>query len=218
MRDKQFISASNESPRMFKNNFLDKLSRANPIIVPIVYVPVISYFLYLGFTYGVGILAAIGAMAAGIIFWTMFEYFLHRYVFHWDLDNAFGRGFHFFVHGVHHDYPNDELRLVMPPGASITLAILMYWIFYGVVVGLIGAGMGFFSVFYASFVFGYLVYDMMHYSTHYYNFKWKWFQTIKRSHLDHHYVDHDKGFGLSNVFWDKVFNTEQESVKRKNKK
>ena len=29
------------------------------------------------------------------------------------------------IHGVHHDHPNDPLRLVMPPAASIPLAIIV---------------------------------------------------------------------------------------------
>ena len=36
---------------------------------------------------------------------------------------------HFIIHGVHHDHPNDKMRLVMPPGASIPLALLFFGLF-----------------------------------------------------------------------------------------
>lgn len=32
----------------------------------------------------------------------------------------------FTFHGVHHDYPNDSFRLVMPPVVSIPLYVVMY--------------------------------------------------------------------------------------------
>ena len=31
---------------------------------------------------------------------------------------------HFIIHGIHHDHPNDRMRLVMPPAVSIPLAAL----------------------------------------------------------------------------------------------
>ncbi len=217
MREQQFVSAKNESPRIFKNNLLDYFSRAHPILVPIVFLPVVGWFAFQAFSsYGIDLTSAIIWGISGLIVWTLFEYFLHRYLFHLHIDSDFGRKLHFYVHGVHHDYPNDALRLVIPPAASVILAVVMYWFFYAFIIGL-GGTFGQHNIFYASFVFGYIVYDMMHYATHYYNFKAKWFQTIKRNHLDHHYVNHDKGFGLSNVFWDRVFRTEQDSIKRKRK-
>ena len=42
MREQQFVSAKNESPRMFKNNLLDYFSRAHPLMVPIVFLPVVA--------------------------------------------------------------------------------------------------------------------------------------------------------------------------------
>ena len=33
---------------------------------------------------------------------------------------------HFIIHGIHHDHPNDKMRLVMPPSVSIPLAALFF--------------------------------------------------------------------------------------------
>jgi sterol desaturase/sphingolipid hydroxylase (fatty acid hydroxylase superfamily) len=211
----QFVSAKNESPRMFENDLLDYFSRAHPVMVPIVFVPVILYYIYSAFTLGLSITGFAGVFFAGVLVWTLFEYFLHRYLFHLQIDSDWGRRIHFMIHGCHHDYPNDAMRLVIPTGAAIALAVMMYWFFYFFVVYLFGGTMGMHHGFFASFVIGYVTYDMMHYATHYAKFKNKWFRDIQKNHLDHHYVDHDKGFGLSNVFWDRVFGTDQDSIKKK---
>lgn len=212
----QFISAKDESPRMFENDVLDSLSRAHPMSVPIIFIPIISYFAYTSLA-AIPVTQFLGLFVLGLITWTLFEYILHRYLFHLKIDSDWGRRMHFMIHGCHHDYPNDSMRLVIPNLASIVLAVMVYWLFYFIIVYSIGASPGVMQGFYASFVFGYLVYDMMHYATHYAKFKNKWFREIQRNHLDHHFVDHDRGFGLSNVFWDRVFGTEQDSIKKKRK-
>lgn len=214
----QFVSAKDESPRMFENDILDYFSRAHPIMVPIVFVPIVLYFLYSSFMiYSVSIISFLGLFASGVVIWTLFEYFLHRYLFHLKLDSDWGRRMHFMIHGCHHDYPNDSTRLVIPTAASLTLAVLMYWVFYFFIIVLIGGTTGTLHAFFASFVTGYIAYDMMHYASHYAKWKSKWFRDIQKNHLDHHFVDPNKGFGLSNVFWDRVFGTAQESIKRKKK-
>lgn len=211
----QFISAKDESPRMFENDILDYFSRAHPITVPIIFVPIILYFIYSAFTLGLTLTNFAGVFFAGVLVWTLFEYFLHRYLFHLQIDSDWGRRIHFMIHGCHHDYPNDSMRLVIPTGASLALAVMMYWFFYFFIVYLFGGTLAMHHGFFASFVMGYVTYDMMHYATHYAKFKNKWFREIQKNHLDHHYVDHDKGFGLSNVFWDRVFGTAQDSIKKK---
>lgn len=214
----QFVSAKDESPRMFENDLMDSLSRAHPVLVPIIYVPVILFFAYSSLmVHQVSLTSFALLFFVGIVVWTLFEYFLHRYLFHLQIDSDFGRRLHFMIHGCHHDYPNDSMRLVIPPLASLFLAVLTYWMFYCFTVLLFGLSLGMHHAFYASFVFGYVVYDMMHYASHYAKFKNKWFRNIQKNHLDHHYVDHDKGFGLSNVFWDRVFGTAQDSIKKKRK-
>ena len=62
--------------------------------------------------------------AVGIGIWTLTEYWLHRLVFHWEPKFRGGDRLHFIIHGVHHDHPNDAMRLVMPPAVSVPLAAL----------------------------------------------------------------------------------------------
>ena len=43
----------------------------------------------------------------GVLIWTLLEYVIHRYVFHYEPKTRVGKLLHFIMHGVHHDYPND---------------------------------------------------------------------------------------------------------------
>ena len=97
---------------------------------------------------------------AGLVIWTPTEYWLHRLVFHWQPKFRGGDRLHFMIHGVHHDHPNDAMRLVMPPAASIPLAAL----FLGLFVLIFGTPHAF--PLFSGFIAGYLVYDYTHYHVH----------------------------------------------------
>ncbi|WP_449436451.1 sterol desaturase family protein [Pedobacter steynii] len=125
---KNFISNSRESIRMFKNPLFEGLSKV-PYFVPlIVYVPVVGYFCWESFNAN-GILGFLGHFLLGLFIWTLTEYVLHRFVFHFYPKSEWGKRIHFIFHGVHHDYPNDAQRLVMPPSASIPLALAFFFLF-----------------------------------------------------------------------------------------
>ena len=200
---KLYVSNKDESVRMFKYGWMEVFSKVHFSVPLLIYVPVIGYFLYQSFMDPMlAVWTVIALYAGGIFAWSVAEYFLHRYVFHYHPSSDWGKRIHFIVHGVHHDYPNDSKRLVMPPSVSIPLAFLFYFGFES----LMGAALT--SPFFAGFVTGYLVYDMMHYAIHHANIKSKWFMEIKAHHLKHHFKDPDNGFGVSTTFWDKIVGTD----------
>jgi len=110
---------------MFDNDLLDKLSRVHPAVPPILFVPVIAILLIEGFVHGAGALTPLWILC-GYLFWTLTEYWLHRIVFHFEPEKGIGARLHWIIHGVHHDHPNDKMRLVMPPSVSIPLAALFF--------------------------------------------------------------------------------------------
>ncbi|MET0731041.1 MAG: sterol desaturase family protein, partial [Solirubrobacterales bacterium] len=118
------------SPPLFQSRFLDFFSRIHPVVPALIYIPVIAVLVVLGANAGQGALEIIGLFLAGLLIWSLSEYWLHRKVFHWDPDHPIGHRLHFIIHGVHHDHPNDKMRLVMPPGASIPLALLFFGVFW----------------------------------------------------------------------------------------
>ena len=189
------------SPPLFASRFLDFFSRIHPAVPALIYIPVIVGLVVLGARDGQGALEIVGLMAGGLVIWTLSEYWLHRKVFHWDPDHPIGHRLHFIIHGVHHDHPNDKMRLVMPPGASIPLAALFFGIFW-LVFGLPTA----FPLF-AGFLIGYLIYDYMHYYLHHVVPKSQLGKRLREQHMRHHFQDHRYGFGVSSPLWDVVFRT-----------
>lgn len=191
------------SPRMFKSDFMDRFSRVHPVVVPIIFVPTILTLTVLG-AMDAG-LASLLWFPGGWLFWTFTEYWLHRLVFHFDADSEWAHRFHFMIHGVHHDHPNDPLRLVMPPAASIPLASGFILLFWSVLPG------GSWMVFAGGFLAGYLFYDMLHYHVHHHRPKTALGRKLRELHMRHHFQDHNTGFGVSAPFWDSVFGTKPAS-------
>lgn len=188
---------------MFKNDFLESLSKVHFSVPLILYIPVIIYFVYRSFfIVEMNWLSFVGYYLLGIGIWSIAEYVLHRFIFHFVPKSKWGLRLHFVFHGVHHDYPNDVHRLVMPPSVSIPLAFIFYFLF----LFLLPEGMV--NAFFPGFVTGYLFYDITHYAIHHFNFKNSFWKKIKKHHMLHHYSDPARGFGVSSDFWDKVFRSE----------
>ena len=189
------------SPPLFENRFLDFFSRIHPVVPALIYIPVIAGLIVLGARADQGALEIAALFAGGFLIWTFSEYWLHRLVFHWDPDHAIGHRLHFIIHGVHHDHPNDKLRLVMPPGASIPLALLFFgafWLIFGTPTA---------YPLFAGFLAGYLMYDYMHYYLHHFVPKSKLGKHLREQHMRHHFQDHRFGYGVSSPLWDVVFRT-----------
>jgi len=185
---------------MFENKIMEALSRVHPAVPLIIYLPLVTYFLYLSIsTYSVSFVNIFFLVVAGIFVWTFIEYVLHKYIFHFEATSEFGKKIHFIFHGVHHDYPSDSRRLVMPPSMSIPLAALFYFIFMYLV------GEVYVLPFFSGFIIGYLFYDLTHYAIHHFNMHNKFWLEIKNHHMLHHYHDQDKGYGVSSPLWDLVF-------------
>ncbi len=198
-----FKSNSQESVRMFKSNFLESLSKVPWWVPPAVWLPVIIYSAWLSLTtFNLTIVGFILNFIGGIFFWTFAEYFLHRFVFHWKPSGKWGERIHFIFHGVHHDYPNDANRLVMPPSLGIPLAFIFYSLFE------LTLGRAYATAFFPGFMIGYLCYDLMHYALHHSNFKSTFFKKLKQHHMTHHYNDSTRGFGVSSNLWDKIIGTD----------
>jgi sterol desaturase/sphingolipid hydroxylase (fatty acid hydroxylase superfamily) len=187
---------------MFENSVLEKLSRVHPIVPPLIYLPVIGYCLYRAVAVAnLPVTGTLAVFGAGIASWTLLEYWLHRFVFHFQPDNGWGRRLHFIIHGVHHDYPHDPMRLVMPPSVSIPLAVL-FFLGYRAALGPDWSLPAF-----AGLILGYLSYDMTHFHLHHHRAKNRVSLLLRRYHYRHHFQQTDRGYGVTSPLWDKVFGT-----------
>jgi sterol desaturase/sphingolipid hydroxylase (fatty acid hydroxylase superfamily) len=188
------------SPRMFDSRLLDALSRVHPSVPLIIFIPIILALSLWGLAY-VSLLGMIGLLIGGYALWTLFEYWLHRIVFHFEPQKGLGARFHWIIHGVHHEHPNDPLRLVMPPAVSLPLGAIVFAILYLVFGPHASAGLG------AGFFTGYLLYDMIHYYVHHFRPHGRMGRMLRERHMRHHFQDDTRGFGISAPYWDEVFRT-----------
>jgi 4-hydroxysphinganine ceramide fatty acyl 2-hydroxylase len=204
----RFVSNRNESVRMFESDFLEFFSHVHPIAPLVIYLPVLSYLLYVALALrSLALPLVAGLFVAGILIWSFVEYSMHRWAFHYEPRSRWGKRLHFMLHGVHHDYPNDASRLVMPPSVSIPLAFLFYGLFFLIFGRLAPAS-------FAGFLAGYLFYDELHYATHHFAMKRGLLLWLKRYHMRHHYQDDETAFGVTSPLWDYAFGTKTRGARK----
>src|SRR5215218_6663846 len=188
----EFLKAS---PPMFKSGVLDKFTRVHHLVPVVLFLPAIAIL----FAYGidrVGFVPSLGYAFGGYLLWTLAEYWIHRVIFHFEPADGIGARLHWMIHGVHHDHPNDPLRLVMPPAASIPLAVIVVGSIFLIAGSLHGPAVA------AGFLTGYLIYDEIHYALHHHVPKTRLGKRLRELHMRHHFQDDEKGFGISAPYWD----------------
>lgn len=190
---------SQNSIQLFNNRFLESLTHIHPLTPFVVYIPIFSLFGIKGIAES-GWLDGSLSFFGGFIFWTLLEYILHRFAFHYNAKTNFGKRVIFLFHGIHHDSPTDATRLVMPLSVSAPLAFIVASIFY------VFIGKHAFAAF-AGLGLGYLLYDGIHFACHHFPMKGRVGAFLKSYHARHHFKDQTKGFGVSNPLWDFVFGT-----------
>jgi sterol desaturase/sphingolipid hydroxylase (fatty acid hydroxylase superfamily) len=187
--------------RIFKSDLLESLTVVHPIIPLAIYVPFSGWLLWKGALAGYGSVALSAMFTGGLFFWTFFEYIMHRGVFHFTPKNGWQIVLGYFTHGIHHAYPDDDRRLVMPPILSLTFSIP--------VVAMFVAAMGWKASLptMSGFYIGYLCYDMTHYAVHAMTMRSRFGNYLRKHHMLHHYATPDRRYGVSTPLWDVVFGT-----------
>jgi 4-hydroxysphinganine ceramide fatty acyl 2-hydroxylase len=211
---KDFYLEQVHRPRHYKGgasaplfgNFLEPLSKTPWWVIPIIWLPPVTYGTYLASFGCASILEEAMYWGLGLFLWTLVEYILHRFLFHLDKflpDNRVALTLHFLLHGIHHYLPMDKLRLVMPPTLFLALATpfwkLAHSIFYW--------NWSIATAVYCGGIFGYICYDLTHYFLHHKTLPAYW-RDLKKYHLQHHFMDYENGFGVTSRFWDQIFGTE----------
>ncbi len=187
--------------QIFENPILEFFTKSHPLIIWGIYLPVILWLPYSSYTNQNFTGTAVFLLfSGGFVFWTFFEYIMHRFVFHIKGKSEFVKRLIYILHGNHHEFPRDRQRIFMPPLPSLLIAgtvFLTMYLFLG----------SYAFCFFPGFILGYMIYGTLHYAIHAWNPPFKWTKPLWRNHQMHHYKHEDKGFGVSNFFWDKVFGT-----------
>ncbi len=213
------VSNRDESVRMFRSDLLERTTYVHPLVPHVIYVPIVIALLWIS---PVSVGATVLYFAIGLLIWTFLEYLLHRFAFHAPEDVMKGTHeicadleldqpvipelptlrhvIYFIFHGVHHEYPSDSRRLVMPPIASIPMGIVAWMVFSSVL------GEAAIPAF-TGLLVGYLIYDSTHFVLHHKSMPTAFGRLVKKSHMRHHFLDPDEDYGVSSPLWDIVFGT-----------
>lgn len=192
--------------RLFKNKYLERLTVISPRTFAVTWAIVLPLAGWAGWG-AASPLEAIGLFAAGLLIWSLCEYLLHRYLFHWQLDVPAVQWFVFLIHGNHHNHPNDPLRDMMPLSVSLPVSASV-WALSTAALGTAGNWL------FLGWITGYVIYDVVHYACHQWPMRGRLGAALKRHHMRHHYIDEGRNFGISSVFWDRVFGSRIDSLKR----
>ena len=220
---KHYVSNVDQSVRMFRSDLMESLSHVHPAVPHLIFIPVMIGMTWIGYQRGLAPLQALGLFATGVLVWTLTEYTVHRFVFHAPAAvesrvraiaeslpdgepvlpalESWRQTFYFIAHGVHHDFPNDSKRLVMPPSVSVPLAVVFYALFRLVLGPAAAPGL------FVGFIAGYLAYDTIHYAVHHFSLRGTLLLYLKKLHFRHHYGDSAKDYGVSSPLWDLVWGT-----------
>jgi 4-hydroxysphinganine ceramide fatty acyl 2-hydroxylase len=185
---------------MFKSKRLEMFTKTSPALTLGTYVPIMIIFLILGNHFiGLSLTKAVVWYFSGLFSWTIMEYFMHRYLYHFVDEREWTKKFHYMVHGIHHDYPRDEERLFMPPLPGImyiSIFISIFWLLFG----------KYALYFMPGLMNGYLMYSFTHWAIHKFQPP-KALAPLWKHHMMHHYRYPEKAFGVSSMLWDYVFGT-----------
>jgi len=185
---------------MFNHPFLEWFTGTRPRTLVFIYLPVSVGFAWTGLAMGYSAVACALLFCAGMLLWTLMEYVLHRFVFHLTPRGRLGILFAYTIHGVHHAFPEDRRRWLMPPIVTVPVATVLYFVLRW----LVGAAA---APVFAGALFGYLTYDLIHYASHAGAFRGRVARYLRQHHMTHHYRIPETRFGVSSPLWDRVFGT-----------
>ena len=202
-----------EPIRLFKSDFLEFFTHISPVTIIVVWLPIAVLLMVNAVRMASGSAFPVHipmGFLTGLFTWTLAEYTLHRFLFHYKPKSPRQERIFFLFHGIHHAQPQVKTRLVMPLPVSIPGFIIFFGTFYLILAILLKAPQ-WVAPLMSGFMIGYLIYDLTHYATHHLPMRSGFAKYIKRHHMQHHYKDADTRFGVSFPIWDWVFRTQGEA-------
>ena len=177
-----------------------KIPKTNSRLAVTIYIVIAIATLWAGNSASVSLINKIVYFNLGLLFFTLIEYLMHRFLYHSGPDYKDERYWQYKVHGVHHEFPTDTGLLALP----IPIAILLGAVFFGIFYLLLGEVT---YSFWPGFFIGYASYLRIHYLVHSRKPPKNFLKYLWRHHHLHHYQYEDKAYGVSSPLWDFVFGT-----------
>src|SRR5215203_3108369 len=132
------------------------------------------------------------AFAGGVFCWTFFEYFIHRFMMHGKEKKEYHKSLHFHHHVTGTIFTSQVKRILYSSAAIILIALSIFFTSYLFLIAGIATGLA--------------LYSYMHVWLHK---PWasKWIGGLQKFHMQHHFGQTEKCFGVTNTLWDRIFNT-----------
>ena len=132
------------------------------------------------------------AFAGGLFCWTFIEYFMHRFLMHSKEKKGYQSGHHFHHHRTGIIFTTTLKRILFLCAAGVSL-----WA---------GVFISSYLLLPSGIIMGLTLYSFMHLWLHK---PWaeKWLGSLQRFHMQHHFGQTEKCFGVTTSLWDRVFNT-----------
>ena len=146
--------------------------------------------------------ALLGLLSLGVLLWTLIEYLLHRFLFHWTTVREPWRTLFSGLHIAHHRNPEEKSLIIAPPLVSLFSSLLFY-----VLLLLFTWSAASAALILAGIQMGYVYYEWVHYGVHEFQPHTPLSRYQKRYHLTHHFKKPKEGFGVTVPFWDWLFGT-----------
>jgi hypothetical protein len=85
--------------RLFQSQYMEMLTKTNPIVIWCMYIPIMGFMLYKGFnSIEISALKVSSIFVGGMLFWTLFEYIMHRFAFHHLAESERAKKFVYIIH------------------------------------------------------------------------------------------------------------------------
>lgn len=177
------------------------LLRSDPSLPYLLTAPAIGWLLDGYLASGAAWLSGLGAFVVGGLGWTLAEYLMHRFFFHFPATSDAMKVVTFISHGHHHVSPLDRRRLTATPvqlGSVVALFVGLYGLTFAA---------PFAQAALAGTLAGYAGYEAIHYLAHHGRPRGWLLKAIVDHHRRHHFEDSAKRWGISSPLWDWVFRT-----------
>ncbi len=151
--------------------------------------------------FAVSALSMLGWAFLGLLVWSLLEYLMHRFLFHWTPENRAIRRFLASLHLRHHGAPREPGHILVRPQYSLPLSglLLVVWSLLLGWVPAVALMVGTWS--------GFLYYEAVHYRIHMSKKSAGLLGLQRKSHFYHHFVDDEHCFGVTSPLWDWILGT-----------
>lgn len=149
-------------------------------------------------------------LSAGFLSWSLIEYALHRFIFHYDARSGWLRKLLYQAHISHHDNPDGTGRHFASLLLSAPIATA-YWSIAWIATGSIAMA----SYLFVGMAAGYCTYEWLHFQCHHGRSRLRVLRYLRKYHLLHHHRTPDLRFGVTSPLLDLVFGTYQPVVKQR---